>query len=416
MRPLRRRPVDLVVSALIVVAVVIAAACTWYFSSARRTTLTPAAGTPVALPRPADVPARLEHRWSAESTATRSPQATDAVVLTGHDGVVQARDPRTGTPLWRYARDLRLCALIAAWSPSTPTALAAYANSRGCGEVTALDAHRGVRRATRSSAADHTVTLESDGSYVLSLGPTRLETWGSNLVRGIEYGRIDARVKPDLGRRDGHGCRLASGMTAGDRVAVVEHCDGDPGYRLTVIGAVLDKDEKIPFYGSKVITSGTAFTAPAVVAMSESGIAVYDGGANYPEPTPPAVRTFDSAGLETGRHPVPGGAALPASTATVSADGLVSVWTGQATVVLDAGSLQPRFTVPATAGPGVASGARMLVPDAAGYLVVDATTGRHLGAIRVPRPIGPAGAAIVPALIGDGLVEQRGGLISAYGP
>ena len=33
-------------------------------------------------------------------------------------------------------------------------------------------------------------------------------------------------------------------MTAGDRVAVIEHCDGDPGFRLTVIGALLDKGRR----------------------------------------------------------------------------------------------------------------------------------------------------------------------------
>ncbi|GAA3031943.1 hypothetical protein GCM10010528_11430 [Gordonia defluvii] len=417
MGPLRRRPVDLIVSALIVVALVIAGAAVWYFSSARRTTLVPATVSPVAPPYPVDVPARLIHRWTAESEATRSPQVTDTAVLTGHDGAVRARDPRTGRAIWGYERPLPICGLLAAWSPTTPTALAAYANSRGCSEITALDAHRGVRRGTRSSDADNPVVLQSDGGYVLSLGRTRAETWGSNLVRGIEYGRIDARVKPDMGRHDGHDCRLTSGMTAGDRVALVEHCAGDPGFRLTVIGALLDKDEKIPLYGSAVITSGTAFAAPVVVGMSESGIAVYDGGANSPEPTAPAIRTFTSDGVETGRHPVPGGPALPAGAVSVNSDGLVSVWTGHDTVVLDAAALRPRFTVPATSGPGVAVGGRMLVPDPAGYTVVDAATGRRVGALPVVRDLGQTPSVpIVPAVIGDAVVEQRGNLIVAYGP
>ncbi|GED99534.1 Rv3212 family protein [Gordonia crocea] len=416
MPPLRRRPVDLVVTALIVVAVVVAAVGIWYFSSARRTTLTPPTASPAAQPYPAQVPARLVHRWTAPSTATRSPQVTDSVVLTGDGGVVQARDPRTGQAIWRYERKIPVCAVLSAWSPTTPTALAAYANSRGCGEVTAIDAHRGTRRGTRSSDADKTVTLTSDGGYVLSIGPTRLETWGSNLVRGIEYGRIDARVKPDLGRHDGHGCRLKSGMTAGDRVAIIEHCDGDPGYRLTVIGAVLDKDEKIPSYGSTVITSGTAFAPPVVVGMSDSAIGVYDGGANTPEPTAAAIRTFDSDGAETGRHPVPGGAELPAGSESVAGEGLVSVWTGAATAVLDAISMVPRFTVAGTSGPGVALGESMLIPDPEGYLVVDAATGRRTGQIPVSRENPEVRDPIIPAAIGDGIVEQRGTLVSVYGP
>lgn len=416
MRPLRRRPVDFAVSAAIVVVVVIAAVLTWHSSSARRTTLTPATTTLPTLAYPADVPARLLHRWSAKSAVTRSPQVTDAVVLTAHDGIVAAHDPRSGAVLWQYRRPLPVCALLAAWYPTTPTALAAYRNSRGCGEVTAIDANRGERRGTRSSDADTTLDLQSDGGYVLGIGPTRLETWGSNLVRGVEYGRIDARVKPDMGRRDGRGCRLKSGMTAGDRVALVEHCDGDPGFRLTVIGALLDKDEKIPSYGSTVFTSGTAFAAPVVVAMSDTNIAVYDGGANYPEPISPSIRTFNSDGVETGRHPVPGAVALPADSVPMAADGLASVWTGHDTVVLDGLSMRPLFTVAGTRGPGVAIGARMLIPDDAGYLVVDAATGRRTGHLPVARESGSAAQAIVPTAIGDAVVEQRGDVIAVYGP
>ncbi len=416
MRPLRRQPVDLAVSALVVVALAISGVMVWYFSSARRTTLTPASVAPVAQPYPIDVPTHLTHRWTAKSGATRSPQVTEAVILTGQGGVVQARDPRTGRSIWRYERPLPVCALLSAWSPSTPTALAAYQNSRGCGEVTALDAHRGVRRASRSSDADKSVRLESDGGYVLSLGPTRLETWGSNLVRGIEYGRITARVKPDMGRRDGRNCRLTSGMTAGDRISLVEHCDGDPGFRLTVLGALLNKDEKIPLYGSTVITSGTAFAPPVVVGMSESGIALYDGGANTPEPTPPAIRTFDSDGAETGRHTVVGSPELPPTTVSTISDGMVSIWTGRDTVVVDAATMLPRFTVPGTRGPGVAAGGRMIVPDPGGYVIVDATTGRPVGRLPLTRDNSADTAAIVPALIGDAVVEQHGQTIAAYGP
>jgi outer membrane protein assembly factor BamB len=416
MQPLRRRPVDFAVSAAIVVVVVIAAVLTWHSSSARRTTLTPATVTPKALAYPADVPARLLHRWSAKSVATRSPQVTDTVVLTAHEGAVAAHDPRSGAVLWQYRRALPICALLAAWYPTTPSALVAYRNSRGCGEITAIDANRGVRRGTRSSDADATLDLQSDGGYVLGIGPARLETWGSNLVRGVEYGRIDARVKPDMGRRDGRGCRLKSGMTAGDRVALVEHCDGDPGFRLTVIGALLDKEEKIPSYGSTVITSGTAFAAPVVIAMSDTNIAVYDGGANSPEPIPPTVRVFNSDGAETGRYRVPGDAALPADSVPVAADGLASVWTGHDTVVLDGLSMRPVFTATGTRGPGVAIGARMLIPDDAGYLIVDAATGQRTGHLAVARETHDAAQAIVPAAIGDAVVEQRGDTLAVYGP
>ncbi|MFT3900734.1 MAG: hypothetical protein QM728_10915 [Gordonia sp. (in: high G+C Gram-positive bacteria)] len=415
MRPLRRRPVDLIVSALIVVALVVTAAAAWYFSSARRTTLTPATSTPPAQPYPAGVPAKLRQLWTAPSPATRSPQVTDTVALTGDGGTVTARDPRTGKAVWTYRRPLPVCAVLAAWSPNSPTALAAYRNSRGCGEVTAIEATRGIRKATRSSDADQSVTLQSDGGYVLSLGPTRFESWGSNLVRGIEYGRVDAPVKPDPGEHTGRNCRLSSGRTAGDRVAVIEHCDGDPGYRLTVVGAVLNKDEKVTKYGSTVITSGTAFAPPVVVAMSESAIAVYDGGKNTPEPTPAAIRTFDSNGTETGRHRVPGGAELPPGSIATDGEGMATLWTGPATVVLDTATMRPKFTAAGTRGPAATVDGKLLIPDAGGYQVVDAASGQREGEVPLRRPPGPD-MAIVPALIGAQVIEQRGQTITAYGP
>lgn len=419
MRPLRRRPIDFAVSAVIVVALVVVAVFAWHASSARRTTLSPATAAPTTPPYPDRTPARLVPRWHAASTATRSPQVTDTVVLTGDDGAVVAHDPHTGRELWRYHRDIPLCALLAAWSPSTPTALAAYRNSRGCGEITALDADLGKRRATRSSDADHAITLQSDGGYVLGVGATRLETWGSNLVRGIEYGRVDAPVKPDRGPRTGTGCEFSSGMTSGDRVAVIEHCDGDPGFRLTVLGAVLDKDEKITLYGSSVITSGTAFAAPTIVAMSESAIAVYDGGENSPEPAPPTIRVFNSDGADTARQPVPGPRTPPTATTSVTSDGLTSVWTGQATVVLDGDSLRPRYTVPHTRGPGIVVGGQMMVPDDRGYVVVDPATGRRVGELAVPRASNGKAAEstpINPASLGDVILEQVGDTVTAYGP
>ena len=102
-----------------------------------------------------------------------------------------------------------------------------------------------------------------------------------------------------------------------------------------------------------MITSGTAFAAPVVIAMSDTNIAVYDGGANSPEPIPPAVRVFNSAaGPKTGRYRVQRGRGTPAGSVPVTADGLASVWTGHDTVVLDGLSMRPVFTATGTRGPG----------------------------------------------------------------
>lgn len=79
---------------------------------------------------------------------------------------------------------------------------------------------------------------------MLAQGRTRLETWGSNLVRGIEYGRIEAPVKPDA-QPQRTGCDISSAVLGGDRPALIEHCDDDHGYRLTVLGVNQDDDEKV---------------------------------------------------------------------------------------------------------------------------------------------------------------------------
>ena len=100
----------------------------------------------------------------------------------------------------------------------------------------------------------------------------------------------------------------------------------------------------------------------------------------------------------------------------VTADGLASVWTGHDTVVLDGLSMRPVFTATGTRGPGVAIGARMLIPDDAGYLVVDAATGQRTGHLAVARETHDAAQAIVPAALGDAVVEQRGDTLAVYGP
>ena len=66
--------------------------------------------------------------------------------------------------------------------------------------MTALDSDTGARTGARTSDADDAVNLAGGSGYVLAQGRTRLETWGTNLVRGIEYGRVDAPVKPTHNR------------------------------------------------------------------------------------------------------------------------------------------------------------------------------------------------------------------------
>ncbi|QHN18532.1 hypothetical protein GII30_17270 [Gordonia amarae] len=427
--PERRTRTDLLISALIVVVVLVAGVVIWWFSPVRHTTLdqsgrlVPAAGTART------VPAALVPLWQAPSSATRVPALSRALVITGDDGAVVARDPATGKQVWRYYRNRRVCSVLAAWRDSHDTVLAVYGNSRGCSEVTALQGETGARTGARTSDADKSVELAGGSNYVLAQGRTRLETWGSNLVRGIEYGRIEAPVKPDA-QPQRTGCDISSAVLGGDRLALIEHCDDDHGYRLTVLGVNQDDDEKVRQFGSTVITRGTADgPPPAVVAMSSSAIAVYDGGANPPEPDAAgvsdaaaprraSVRQFNSDGVQQRTNTVNGPRALPEANASISGDGLTTFWTGRATVVLDASSMRPAFQVPGTLGPGQTMAGQLLLPIASGISVRDPATMKEIRTIRYARDGYNAerDGMIALRVLGNRVVEQWGSTVAVYGP
>lgn len=421
-RPERRTPVDLAVSAAIVVVLVIAGLVIWLVSPVRHTDSAQAAASVPDVTPSATVPAELTPLWRASSAVTDGPAMTRSLVVTADGGAVVGRDPQTGREIWHYRRDLGLCAVLAAWPASTNKVLAAYRNSRGCGEVTALDGSSGRRSGGRSSDADDRVRLVSDTGYVVSQGPTRLETWGSNLVRGIEYGRVDAPVKPGVqpGRTD---CRLMSSAIGGDRVAVIEHCGADPGYRLTVLGAVLDKDEDVQQFGSSLITDGTQGPPPVLIGMSSSAIAVYDGGGNRPQPpadntagpTGPAIRQFSTDGVPTATNTVAGPAAPPEGLPAVTGGGITSFFTGDATVVLDAQNARPIYQVPGAIGTGDVMAGQLLLPTATGISVRDAATGREIRAIRVDRE-GRRDQPVGLRVLGSTVIEQWGSTVQAYGP
>ncbi|MGC5256393.1 hypothetical protein ACPXCG_08555 [Gordonia sp. DT218] len=422
-RPERRTPVDLVVSAAIVVILLVAGLLVWAHSAVRHTdSIQAAASVPDVAPATA-VPAGFTPLWRARSTVTHTPAIARSLVVTADGGSVTGRDPATGHEVWHYRRDLALCAVLAAWPSSNNEVLAAYRNSRGCGEITALDGSSGQREGARSSDADDRVQLVSDSGYVVSQGSTRLETWGSNLVRGIEYGRVDAPVKPDVqpGRT---GCRLMSATTGGDRVAVIEHCGDEPGYRLTVLGAVLNKDEEVQQYRSSLITDGTSGPAPVAIAMSSSGIAVYDGGGNRPAPASndapagpvaPAVRQFTTDGVPTVVNTVAGAPAPPDDVVPVTNGGLTSYFTGGTTVVLDAQNVRPIYQVPGAIGTGDVMAGQLLLPTATGISVRDAATGREVRSIPVRRD-GYTRGPISLRVLGSTVIEQWGSTVAAYGP
>lgn len=414
-RPERRTRTDLVVVAVIVVVVLVGAGLVWWVSPSRKTTIDSA---PVPLPPLAEAtaaPTTVTPAWSAPSPVTPMPVVTESAVVTGDGGAVVAHDPDDGSVLWSYRRNLPLCGVIAAF-PSAPRVVAAYRNSRGCGEATALRADDGRRAASRSSEADARISLETASNYVVAQGDTRLESWGSSLVRGVEYGRVSAPVQP--GTQPRTGCRIQSSATGSDTIAVVERCPDDNGFRLTVIGGAQDKDGKVSQVGSRLITEGTSGPVPQVVAVSASTVAVYRGGSpavGASAVAGPQIRVYGTDASLRSTHEVRGEAALPAGsvpTTSTSPDGgsALTVFTGAATVVLDPVALTPRYQIPGTLGPGVLMGTDLIVPGPSGITVVDPATGRQRRTIAVSRP-GHTGGTVGLMPIGTDIAVTYDGIV-----
>ena len=97
---------------------------------------------------------------------------------------------------------------------------------------------------------------------------------------------------------------------------------------------------------------------------------------------------------------------------------LITWWTGDSVMVFSANGLRYRYTVtPAGAniplGPATMMAGRLLVPVTGGYDVFDAASGNGDRHIPVQRP--PNSAAVVPAVAGSTVIEQRGDELVALG-
>lgn len=405
LKPERRTPVDLLIVAIIVVVVVVAGVAIWATSSVENTESDP---SPVAATTPETataVPAAFTEAWRAASGATAGPVIIGGVVVTGDGGTVVGHDPATGRELWSYQRDLPLCGVTGASASGRDYAVAVYRNARGCSEVTALYGATGQRATSRSSDADSSIDFSSDRDYVVAQGDTRLEVWRSDLVRTIEYGRVDAPVNPKSQPRSG--CELVSSAIRSPEVAVIERCGIEPGYRLTVLGATLDSNEKLEESGSTIITDNVG-SPPRIVAVGQNGIAVYVSSPG------PMLETYAFDGTLQNRTTLLGDA-VDIKSKPIASGGVITFWTGKATVVLDAETLQARFQVPQTLGPGVVMAGSLLLPSPAGISEHNLIDGKPIRTIPVQRN-GYTGGVITLGVIGDEVVQQWGSTVSVLAP
>ncbi len=402
-RPERRTKGDIAAAVTIGVVVATVAALIWWTSDARATISGPAA---IPAPNPTsakEVPASLRELWTAASPATAAPMLVGGTVATGDERRVDGRDPATGESRWSYSRDTDLCGVSWVYH----YAVAVYRDDRGCGQVSTVDGSTGTRGPARSGYADPHVRLSSDGTTVLSAGSTRLELWRSDMVRVLAYGETDARVKPS--NRGLHsGCTLESAAASSSAVSVLEACANQADLRLVLLRPGKDDDEPqqhlVPEPGIR------AGSGARVLAVSATNTAVY-----LPSPQP-RVEVVDESGTTVSSTLLP---KPPSSSAVATQTGsVVTWWTGDALVVFDSTTLTERYTIAAgetTAplGPGVMMAGQLLVPVTDAIGVYDPLSGANNRYIPVHRQ--PGKAAVIPAVSGARIFEQRGDTVVALG-
>ncbi|MGA9873453.1 MAG: hypothetical protein WBQ44_20225, partial [Rhodococcus sp. (in: high G+C Gram-positive bacteria)] len=329
--PERRRRSDVVAAAAIVVVAVLVFGVVWLKSDARGTTSDTANPPLPQLTTAQAVPVTLAERWRADSSVTAAPVATGSAIVSGEGGVVTGIDPADGSTAWRYSRDIPLCAVTGAWN----TAVVVYRDDRGCSQVTQLDGASGTRKAQRTSDADATVTLFDDGTYVTSRGDSRLELWRSDLVRTLEYGRVDAPVNPNSQPRSG--CTLSSAASTSSRVAVLENCPGESAARLTTLAPAPDDAQQPEEYGSSVVAALTAADGPIdgakiLFASGDRVVLAIPAHGN----TPARVALFDGNAQPLTDYVIPaevsGQGSFEATPAVTQAADVYTWWTGTGTL------------------------------------------------------------------------------------
>jgi hypothetical protein len=397
-RPERRTRADLAAVALIVVATLVGVFVLWLNSDARATVSDPASAPLAAAPPAPAVPATLTEAWRAASPATPRPAIAGPAVVTGDGNEVLGRDPATGEVRWRYARDIPLCTVGAAWD----RAVAVYRKWHNCSEVTSLRGPTGVRGPQSNTDAEFGTQLLSDGTYVTATGRRVFETWRSDLVRTQQFG-IPTDIKNPKNNIRRPNCWYSSEAVGDSRVGVIEKCPGDPSDRITVLKAHPESDETPEEVFSTLVAGHDA----SVVAVGNGHVAIALRDRSQ-------LVVFNTSGQLVGQFPMPLTNTPPAGPTRVESttnDGTAYWYTGADTVALDPNTLSPLWTIPGTLGAGTLFTGKLLVPVPGGVAVHDATSGVRERVIPVDRQ-GYTGPVSV-AADGNVLLEQRGSTLVA---
>lgn len=403
----------LVAGVVTLVVVVIAAAVVLPGSAAHSSFDTSADPIPSYSPSVAE-PVALKHEFDTPSTETGAPLVTRGeLVTTDEDGTLVGRAAGTGQETWRYSHPGTSCG-SAFFADSVVTV---HHGAAGCSDVTALDPTRQIYTATRQGAADDALTLHTSGQHVLALGSERLEIWRTDLVRTVEYGRVDAPQEPGMQPRSG--CALHSAGLDDTDFAVAERCPGETSERLTVSRTSPEDSRKPEERGSDV----TGADRMRVLAVGHGAVlAAQEAAGRW------TVERYTVAAANRLEHrtvmELPRAPEDVTDPAAVSADDAQVRWfDGRDTHAFSAGDGRHLWSLQNTTGPGAAvgygAGAAPLgtypwttVPVDNGIAVVASGDGAPRRTIAAELP--HAGSAVPLAQVGDILYARIDGVVHAF--
>lgn len=390
-QPLHRTRRDLIATGVIAGVSALLVGTAFITAPVRDAHLTPAAEAMEDQGQLAVVPSSLSESFRLPDDSPRAqPLVAKGLIITHADSTITATTPE-GETVWTYERPNELCNIDQAWDK----VIATYRDNAGCGDVVAIDALSGEYAGTRSAIAPAAVTRLASNDRVGYASTERVELWRSDLVRTVEYGRVEAKQEPDMQPNE---CTITSALTRTELLAVTEICDDGAHLRLQ---EATPEDSRKPEILADVPISADAY----LVAISQDAAAIYD-------PETSEVRAYTKDGTNVSSSSV------PRMEGTKLADDFVHVlpvadlphhmtyWENNSLLLMEPAGLSVTGVFQGALGTGFASGDRLLYASDDGVAVVDWDKNKVDKIIPVNR--GGFTGPIHIASAGPTVVEKRG--------
>lgn len=390
--PLRRTRGDLIATGVIAGISALLVGAAFFTAPARDAHLAPAAEEQQDYGRLAVAPSALSESFTLRDTSGRDqPLVANGLIITYNNNTLSATTPE-GETVWTYERPNELCLVDQAWDK----VVAAYRNNAGCGDVVAIDAKTGTYAGTRSAIAPDNVVRLASNDRVGYASAERVELWRSDLVRTVEYGRVEAKQEP---KQQPHECTITSALTRKELLAVTEICDDGAFLRLQ---EATPEDSREPEILADIPVSEDAY----LVAISQDAAAVYD-------PATSEVRGYDKDGATTSTSFVPqldapesGPDGVVKNLPVADLPHHMTYWENGSLVLMEPADLQVSGVFQGALGTGVAAGDALLYATDNGIAVADWHTTAPERVIPVDR--GGYSGPVHIASAGATVVEKRG--------